>query len=122
MLAAPGIMRLYGHDFQQGWIVLVLSATTAVITCANGVVGAAIMSAGSVWIGLIFNAMWAAVLLIGCHRFIPTHLALGLAGSMLCAYIAHTAWQSAYLHRQFSVISVSCAADQRTQLEGVGRF
>jgi O-antigen/teichoic acid export membrane protein len=99
ILVAPGIMRLYGHDFQQGWIVLVLSAATAVITCANGVVGAAIMSAGSVWVGLIFNAMWAAVLLVGCHYFIPTRLALGLAGSMLGAYVAHTAWQSAYLHR-----------------------
>jgi O-antigen/teichoic acid export membrane protein len=96
-LAAPQIMRLYGHGFGEGWLVLVLSAFTAVISCVNGVVGTAIFSAGSVWIGCAFNAMWAAVLLAACSHFVPTNLALGLAGSMLAAYIAHTMWQAAYL-------------------------
>jgi O-antigen/teichoic acid export membrane protein len=90
-------MRLYGHGFQQGWLVLVLSAATAVISCINGVVGTAILSAGSVWVGFVFNGMWAAVLLACCYRFIPSHLALGLAGSMLAAYLAHTAWLTLYL-------------------------
>jgi len=102
MLGAPAIMRLYGHGFQQGWLVLVLSAATAVICCINGVVGTAILSAGSVWIGLAFNAMWAAVFLAGCHRFIPTSLALGLAASMLGAYVAHLVWQGLYLSHRLS--------------------
>jgi O-antigen/teichoic acid export membrane protein len=85
------------RGFQQGWLVLVLSAATAVISCINGVVGTAILSAGSVWVGFVFNGMWAAVLLAGCYRLIPTHLALGLAGSMLAAYLAHTAWLTLYL-------------------------
>ena len=96
-LGAPLIMRLYGHGFQQGWLVLVLSAATAVISCINVVAGTAILSAGSVWVGFVFNGMWAAVLLAGCYRLIPTHLALGLAGSMLAAYLAHTAWLTLYL-------------------------
>jgi O-antigen/teichoic acid export membrane protein len=99
-LAAPQIMRLYGRDFQQGWLVLALSAATAAISCINGVVGTAILSAGSVWIGLAFNAMWAAVLLAGCYYLIPSRLALGLAGSMLGAYIAHTVWQALYLRHR----------------------
>ncbi len=101
-LGAPQIMRLYGRGFQQGWLVLVLSAATAVISCANGVVGTAILSAGSVWVGFAFNGMWAAVLLGGCYLFIPTNLALGLAGSMLGAYIAHTVWQAVYLRHRLS--------------------
>lgn len=96
-LAAPQIMQLYGRGFREGWLVLVLSAFTAVISCVNGVVGTAILSAGSVWVGFAFNAMWAAVLLAACSRFVPTYLALGLAGSMLAAYIAHTVWQAVYL-------------------------
>lgn len=98
-LAAPYIMSLYGHNFQEGWLVLVLSAATAVIACLNGVVGTAILSAGSVWVNAAFNAMWAAVLLAGCYWLIPTHLALGLAASTFGAYFAHTAWQAAYLRR-----------------------
>ena len=101
-LGATQIMRLYGSGFQQGWSVLVLSAVTAVFTCANGVVGTAILSSGSVWVGLAFNAMWAVVLLAGCHFFIPTRLSLGLAGSMLGAYIAHTVWQALYLRQRLS--------------------
>jgi O-antigen/teichoic acid export membrane protein len=101
-LGAPLIMRLYGRGFQQGWLVLVLSAATAVISCINGVVGTAILSAGSVWVGLAFNGMWALVLLAGCYRFVHTSLALGLAGSLLGAYIAHTAWQAAYLQRRMA--------------------
>jgi O-antigen/teichoic acid export membrane protein len=99
-LGAPQIMRLYGRGFQQGWLVLSLSAVTAVISCTNNVVGTAILSSGSVWVGFAFNAMWGAVLLVCCYRFIPTSLALGLAGSMLAAYIAHTAWQAAYLRHR----------------------
>jgi O-antigen/teichoic acid export membrane protein len=101
-LGAPQIMRLYGRGFQQGWLLLVLSAATAVISCINGVVGTAILSAGSVWAGCAFNGMWAAVLLAGCYFSIPTSLALGLAGSMLGAYIAHTAWQAVYLRHRLS--------------------
>ena len=101
-LGAPQIMRLYGRGFEQGSSVLVLSAATAVMNCASGVVGTAILSAGSVWVGLAFNAMWAAVLLAGCYRFIPTNLALGLAGSLLGAYIAHWVWQAVYLRHRLS--------------------
>ena len=81
---------------------LVFSAATAVISCINSVVGTAILSAGSVWIGFAFNAMWAMALLAGCYWFIPSNLALGLAGSMLAAYIAHTAWQAVYLRRRLA--------------------
>jgi O-antigen/teichoic acid export membrane protein len=98
-LAASQIMSLYGPGFQEGWPVLVLSAATAVIACLNGVVGTAILSAGSVWVNCAFNAMWAAVLLAGCHWLIPTHLALGLAASAFGAYVAHSAWQAAYLRQ-----------------------
>jgi O-antigen/teichoic acid export membrane protein len=101
-LGAPQIMGLYGRGFQQGWLVLALSAATAIVSCINGVVGTAILSAGSVWTGFAFNAMWSAVLLGCCYRFIPTHLALGLAASMLAAYVAHTAWQTAYLRYRLS--------------------
>jgi O-antigen/teichoic acid export membrane protein len=98
VLGAPRIMRLYGRDFEPGWLVLVLSAATAVVSCTNGVAGTAILSAGSVWAGFAFNGLWAAALLAGCYFFVPTDLALGLAGSMLGASVAHLAWQAVYLH------------------------
>ena len=102
-LCAPRLMQLYGPDFRKGWLLLVLSAAISVINCINGVVGAAIFSAGSMWVGFVFNAMWAMALLTGCYCFIPANLALGLTGSMLGAYIAHTAWQTVYLRHCLSL-------------------
>lgn len=101
-VGAPYIMRLYGRGFEQGSLVLIVSAAVAVIACINSVVGTAILSAGSMWVGLAFNGMWAAVLLTGCHRFIPSRLSLGLAGSLLAAYLAHTVSQAAYLKYRVS--------------------
>ena len=104
ILGAPLIMQMYGPGFQHGWLVLVVLAATATISCMNGVVGTAIVSGGSVWAGLAFNCMWSAVFLTGCYCLIPMSHALGLAGSMLGAYLAHTAWQAMYLRRRLSCI------------------
>lgn len=101
-LASPQIMRLYGRGFQQGWLVLALSAAIAVVSCVNAVVGTAILSAGSIWVGFVFNGLWAAVLLAGCYLFIPANMALGLAGSMLGAYVVHSIWQAVYVHHRLS--------------------
>src|ERR1039457_6986674 len=89
-LAATYIMGLYGPNFQEGWLVLVLSAATAVVACLNGVVGTAILSAGSVWANCAFNAMWAVVFLAGCYWLIPSHRAIGLAPITFRAVLAHT--------------------------------
>ena len=96
------IMRLYGRSFQNGACVLVISAATGVVSSVNGVVGTAILSSRSVWVGFAFNAMWAALFLVGSYLLIPAHLALGLASAMLGAYMAHTLWQAAYLRRHLA--------------------
>lgn len=98
-LAAPFIMALYGKSFREGWPVLAVCALTAVIACLNGVVGTAILSAGSVWVCGIFNAMWAAVFIASGYWLIPRHLALGLAIALLIAFTAHGIWQAIYLRR-----------------------
>lgn len=100
ILGAHVIMRSYGVGFREGWLVLVLSATTAVISCINSVVGTAILSSGSVWAGFAFNAMWAVVFISGCHILVPNHGSLGLATAMLGAYVGHTIWQGVYLRRR----------------------
>ncbi len=96
-LAAPFLMRSYGAGFERGAAVLALSAAAGAICALNGVAGTAILSGGSVWTGLVFNALWAGVFLAGCRWLVPSHLALGLSVSLLAAYLAHSGWQAAYL-------------------------
>jgi O-antigen/teichoic acid export membrane protein len=106
-LAAPYIMRLYGPSFQRGQTVLILLAVTGVVGCINGVIGTAILSAGSVWLDLCLTSMWAAVLLTSAHGFIPTHLAVGLAAAMLTATAAHAVWQTIYVRFFFPAMKAS---------------
>jgi O-antigen/teichoic acid export membrane protein len=101
-LGSSQIMRLYGRSFQSGAWVLVISAATGVISSVNAVVGTAILSSRSVWVGFTFNAMWATLFLVCSYFFIPTHRALGLASALLVAYVAHATWESIYLRRQLS--------------------
>jgi O-antigen/teichoic acid export membrane protein len=112
-LGSPLIMGLYGHGFRDGWLVLVLSAATAVVACLNGVVGTAILSAGSVWAGCAFNGLWAVVFLAGSYWLIPRYLALGLALSLFCAYLAHAAWQGVYLLHTIKLLArtAPCSAE-----------
>jgi O-antigen/teichoic acid export membrane protein len=101
-LTATRIMQTYGKDFRDGSLVLIIVSVTAVLSSVNAVVGTAILSSGSAWVGLWFNLMWAAILLAVCYVIVPTHFATGLAVAMLTAYLAHTIWQSVYLRNHLS--------------------
>jgi O-antigen/teichoic acid export membrane protein len=100
--AAARIMQTYGTDFRDGSLVLIVVSATAVLSSINAVVGTAILSSGSAWVGFWFNLMWAVILLAACYCIVPTHFAMGLAAAMLSAYLAHTIWQSVYLRNHLS--------------------
>jgi O-antigen/teichoic acid export membrane protein len=99
-LAAPWIMRSYGPGFASGdWILICLSVTT-VLASVNGVIGQAIASKSQMWIGLLFNFMWAVALLgFGYALMHRGYGARGLAAANLIAYVLHTVWQAVYLVR-----------------------
>jgi len=98
VLFAPFIMGTYGPDFEQGVVVLRVLAFSAVLIAANSVVGQAIISKGKMWIGLMFNVLWAIALLVSSLILLRRgYGALGLAYATLIAYSLHTVWQSFYL-------------------------
>lgn len=98
VLFAHLVMNAYGPDFEQGKNVLRILAFTAVLMAANNAVGQAIISKGKMWIGFMFNILWAIALLTGTLMLLYNgYGALGLACATLLAYVLHTAWQSIYL-------------------------
>lgn len=98
-IASPWIVRLYGAGYAHGAIVLVMMLAVSVLNSVNSVIGSAISSAGKVWLGLMFNTIWGAVLLVSSFVLIPRYLAVGLAASMLIAYAPFTLVQSLYINR-----------------------
>ncbi len=98
VLLGRWIMASYGEGFMQGYWTLVCLVLCSVLISINNVVGQAIASKNRMWIGLLFNSMWASVLLIASFFLIRQgYGALGLAFATLMAYILHMAWQSIYL-------------------------
>lgn len=90
------IMGSYGATFSSGYSVLVLLAISTVLVSINNVIGQSVTSAGKMWLGLGFNAIWASTLMVFSYLFIPTYGALGLAGAYLAAYLVHTVVQGMY--------------------------
>jgi len=94
------IMQFYGPGFEKGMWLLVCLSLTAVLVAVNTVVGEAIASKGKMWVGFIFNALWASVILCAASILISRgYGALGLAYAILIAYIFHTIWQCFYISK-----------------------
>jgi len=90
------IMGAYGPEFAKAQPVLILLVLTAVLSSTAGVIGQAIASAGEMWWGFTLNCFWASVLLVTSPFLIARYAALGLAESVLVAYVAHTLTVGAY--------------------------
>lgn len=94
---SPYIMTAYGSSFTKGWPVLVLLGLTAILMSINNVIGQAIASQGKMWIGFLFNALWAASIVLCALVLVPRNGAIGLASANLIAYSLHSGWQFIYL-------------------------
>jgi O-antigen/teichoic acid export membrane protein len=85
-LLSKFIMRSYGVSFEPGYSVLILLGLSAVLIAIGNVIGNAIASAGNMWFGFMFNAMWGVVY-IACAAFLVPHQgAFGLGVANLAAY------------------------------------
>lgn len=94
------IMKSYGNDFEEGQLVLVVLAFSAVFISINNVIGQAIASKGEMWIGFLFNSIWGITLLICSYIFLKLgYGANGLAYSFLISYLVHTLVQVTYANK-----------------------
>ena len=90
------IMTSYGAAFEEGTFVLVLLSLSALLIAVGSVVGNALASTGRMWLGFVFNSIWAVIYLLLAFYLVPKKGAMGLAIANLVAYILHTIIQSAY--------------------------
>ncbi|HEX2249687.1 MAG TPA: oligosaccharide flippase family protein [Gemmatimonadales bacterium] len=95
-LFARPIMQLYGRGFEAGTGVFYLIMIVSVLLSAGVVVGGLLSSTGAMWIGFLFNSVWAACMIGTALVAIPRAGALGLAFAYVLSYSIHTAIQFAY--------------------------
>ena len=93
------IMRSYGPAFEAGHLALILLGCSAVLFALGSVIGNAIASAGNMWYGFLFNAMWGCVYVAAAWYLAPRYGAAGLALANCIAYLLHLCWQLPYLRK-----------------------
>jgi O-antigen/teichoic acid export membrane protein len=85
------IMQTYGDSFKEGYPVIIVLTFTAVLISINSVIGQVIAGIGRMWIGFLVNLIWALIFIALAKHFINNGMgAIGLAKSMLFAYLVHT--------------------------------
>ena len=93
------IMNLYGAGFGNRWPLIILSLSTVFSALAN-VVGLSISSRAKMWMGFIFNTLWAAVFIIMTKLMLEYHYgALGVSLALLSSYIMLFLVEYRYLKR-----------------------
>lgn len=93
------IMNLYGAGFGNRWPLIILSLSTVFSALAN-VVGLSISSRAKMWMGFLFNTLWAAVFIIMTKLMLEYHYgALGVSLALLSSYIMLFLVEYRYLKR-----------------------
>ena len=88
---------MYGDDFNEVSTLILVSFST-VFTSIASVVGIAIASKGQMWVGFMFNSLWAIMFIYMTKLFISLDMgAFGLALALFCSYMLHTLFQLIYL-------------------------
>jgi O-antigen/teichoic acid export membrane protein len=85
MIFSPVMMRIFGRDFEAGWIILVIGTFSQLINCGTGSVGYLLLMSGNERRVAKIQLITAIVAVAGCLLFVPI---AGIAGAALAAFFA----------------------------------
>lgn len=96
IIMSPYILRMYGPEYSNKIPLILMMIATVCMSICN-VVGQVIASQGKMWIGFVFNIIWALFLIFFTSIF-TKYGAIGLALAITCSYIIHFIGQTLYLY------------------------
>lgn len=95
---SPYLMASYGDGYRDSFLVLIVLVSSAIFSVASNVVGNAIVSKGKMWMGLLFNSIWALLFILFSWLFIKNGMgSIGISLALLLSYFIHTIYQFIYL-------------------------
>lgn len=95
---SPYLMASYGEGYRDSFLVLIVLVSSTIFSVASNVVGNAIVSKGKMWMGLLFNSIWALMFIFFSWLFINNGLgSIGVSLALLLSYFIHTIYQFIYL-------------------------
>lgn len=90
-LFSPWIMGLYGSDYKDAWLTLVLTLFSAGIAAIQAPSAQVISSSGKMWFAFIMQISWAIIFI--CFSILLIRLgSVGLATARIIAYFVYMIW------------------------------
>ncbi len=94
IIFAPALMRIFGHDFEMGWPILIIGTLGQLINCGVGSVGYLLMMSGNQGRVVRIQAVMACVMVGLSALLIPRW---GIAGAAVAAAVTNAATNIWYL-------------------------
>ena len=94
MIFAPALMRIFGHDFEAGWPILVIGTVGQLVNCAVGSVGFLLLMSGHQKRLIRIQAVMAVAMIVLNVMLIPQW---GIVGAALAAAITNAVANAWYL-------------------------
>jgi O-antigen/teichoic acid export membrane protein len=88
MMFAPLAMSVFGAEYQDGWLTLIILAASAVAAVLNNLLGQVLVSKGAIWSRVLLDIFMALVLALVSWQMVPEFRDKGLAWANLIAYAA----------------------------------
>jgi len=89
---ARPIMRIFGHDFEAGWPLLVIGTCGQLVNCAVGSVGYLLLMSGNQRRLIRVQAVMAVLMVVLCVKLVPLWGALGAAMAAAITNAGTNAW------------------------------
>jgi O-antigen/teichoic acid export membrane protein len=86
------LMRVFGHDFEAGWVILVIGAVGQLVNCATGSVGYLLLMSGNEKRLVRIQVAMAVVTVTFCLLFVPRWGILGAAIAAAIGNVATNVW------------------------------
>ena len=83
---SPWIMSLYGEDFSEGWLILVLLLAAAPFHALTNISTGALLGMNQAWRVFGVNVLWGVMMLSMTFSLVPSFGITGLALAFLLAY------------------------------------
>lgn len=107
VIFAPALMRIFGHDFESGWTILVIGTLGQLINCGVGSVGYLLLMSGNQRHLIRIQAVMAVVMLVLSVVLIPRW---GITGAAVAAAITNAItniWYLAEVRRRLGLFPYS---------------
>ena len=100
---ARPIMRIFGHDFEAGWPILVIGTCGQLVNCGVGSVGCLLFMSGNQRRLIRVQAVMAVVMVVLCIQFVPLWGVLGAAVAAAITNAGTNAWNLAEVRKALNL-------------------